>query len=188
MSETADVRLTETELIALEGAAMSRRISVQQVVEAIISQRLAAQSHLGIDELAELLREIEAAPQIAADPRATIETRNWTREANTILASDWLAQVKATARAEAWDEGVAAASGYALSINPYRSLGALDGGPAFDEHECGATTTVLGKQHVCTRPRDHASHQDGKASWAGDDRQPVPLDEALDRLADGGPA
>jgi len=56
------------------------------------------------EALAELLREIEAAPQIAADPRAIIETRNWTYEADAILDSDWLAQVKATARAEALRE------------------------------------------------------------------------------------
>jgi chromosome segregation ATPase len=38
---SADVRLTEDELNALEGAVMSLDISVQQVVEAIVSTRLA---------------------------------------------------------------------------------------------------------------------------------------------------
>jgi hypothetical protein len=40
--QRAEVRLTEDELNALEGAVLSRVISVQQVVEAIVSTRLAA--------------------------------------------------------------------------------------------------------------------------------------------------
>lgn len=35
------IRLTEVELTALEGAAVSRSISIQQVVEAILDRRLA---------------------------------------------------------------------------------------------------------------------------------------------------
>lgn len=45
-----------------------------------------------VEALAEFLREVEADPQRAADPQAIVETRNWTREARAILASNWLAE------------------------------------------------------------------------------------------------
>jgi len=85
-------------------------------------------------------------------------------------------------RAEWRRDAYAGAGGYpneAAGIDARRILALLD---ALEASECGATTTILGALHVCTRPRNHASHQDGTASWSGDDRPPVPLDEVLDRL------
>ena len=73
---TADVRLSERELNALEGAVISQHISVQQVVEAIIAARvgvaLEAAAIAMRDAFADRMRESDGTDYIAVTDAARL--------------------------------------------------------------------------------------------------------------------